>query len=118
MGVLTSGDKHIKANTAFVGNEFFDVFSYRLIEGSSNKPLARPDGILLSDKLAIKLFNTTSGLVGKTLTWDHGDHYNGIYAVSGVFQSPPANATDQFDVLFSYDLFAQKEAGRPGDISY
>nr|WP_294791958.1 ABC transporter permease [uncultured Mucilaginibacter sp.] len=118
MGVLTLGDKHIKANAEFVGNEFFDVFSYKLIEGSSNKPFARHDGILLSDKLALKLFNTTNGLVGKTLTWDHGNSYNGVYAISGVFQSPPASATDQFDVLFSYDLYAQKEAGGSGDISY
>lgn len=117
-GVLTSGDKHIKANAEFVGNEFFDVFSYKLIEGNSNKPLARHDGILLSDKLALKLFNTTTGLIGKTITWDHGDRYNGIYTINGVFQSPPANATDQFDVLFSYELFAQKEAGGSGDISY
>ena len=117
MGVLTLEDKHIKANAEFVGNEFFDVFSYKLIEGNSNKPFEKHDGILISDKLALKLFNTTSGLVGKALTWDHGDNYNGVYAISGVFQSPPANATDQFDVLFSYELYAQKEAGQSGDIS-
>ncbi|MFD0751975.1 ABC transporter permease [Mucilaginibacter calamicampi] len=117
MGVLTLGDKPIKAQAEFVGNEFFDVFSYPLIEGNGNKPFAGHDGILLSDKLALKLFNTTSGLVGKTLTWDHGDQYNGTYTINGVFQSPPANATDQFDVLFSYDLYASKEAGRSGDIS-
>jgi len=118
MGVLTFADKHIKAKAEFVGNEFFDVFSYKLIEGNANKPFDRHDGILLSDQLALKLFNTTGGLVGKTLTWDHGDNYSGTYDIAGVFQSPPANATAQFDVLFSYDLYAQKEAGQSGDITY
>jgi len=43
---------------------------------------------------------------------------NGSYVISGVYEAPPANATDQFDLLFSYALFTAKESGGMGDISY
>ncbi len=63
----------------------------------------------MSDKLALKLFNTTKNIIGKVFNWDRGE-FTGSYVIAGIFKSPPANATDQFDMLFTYDLYATKEA--------
>ena len=59
--------------------------------------------------MALKLFNTTHNIVGKTVEWNRGE-FTGSYIVSGVFQSPPLNATDQFDLLFNYKMYESKEA--------
>ena len=74
-------------------------------------------GILLSDETALKLFNTTN-VVGKTIAWDFKDNVNfgGVYKIEGVFKAPPANTTVQFDVLFPFELYAQKHAGGMGDV--
>ena len=117
-GVLSLNDKHIKAKAAFAGKDLFNVFSYQLIDGNKNNVLSDKNGLLISDKLALKLFNTTNGLIGKTLTWDRGSEFSGLYKITGVFESLPASATDQYDIIFSYELYTEKELGGMGDISF
>ena len=60
------------------------------MDGSANGFALNKYGVLLSDKMALKLFNTTQNIIGKTITWDKGE-FTGSYIVSGVFQSPPPN---------------------------
>jgi putative ABC transport system permease protein len=116
-GVVSYGDKNIKTRCQFADKDFFNLFSYRLLAGNKTAPLAAPSGVLISDRLARTLFNTTDNVIGKTISWDRNDEFKGVYAISGVYEAPPSNATDQFDLLFSYTLFATKEGGTDGDIS-
>jgi len=117
LGILSIDEKHIKARWQFAGKDFFNVFSYPLIEGNKNNVLANKYGVLISDKLALKLFNTTKDIIGKIITWDAGGEFNGSYKITGVFQAPPSNASDQFDLIFNYSLYVDKEVGGMGDIS-
>jgi len=116
-GILTFDNKKIKATPQFVSKDFFNVFSYQLING--NKNTSDVSGILLSDKTALKLFNSTN-VVGKTVEWDFKNNVNftGVYKVAGVFKSPPVNASDQFDVLFPFELYASKHTGGLGDVTF
>jgi len=105
MGIASVGDKHIKALSQFVDTNYFHVFSYTLLQGNKTKPLSDKYDILLSDKLALKLFNTTEDIVGKTVAWQLGDKLDGLYTVKGIFEAPPANASVQFDIVFNYALY-------------
>ena len=116
MGILSAADKHIKASWEFADKDFFKVFSYRLVQGNKSNVLSNKYGVLLSDKLALKLYNTID-IIGKTINWDHGGEFNGTYTVTGVFEAPPSNASDQFDMLFTYALYVEKELGTMGDVS-
>ena len=116
-GVATYNGKSLKALQQFADSDYFNIFSYHLLDGNRAKPLAGNYGVLISDKLARAMFNTTEGLIGKTITWDHSGEFDGSYAITGVFEAPPANASNQFDLLFSYDVFKTKESGKDGDIS-
>lgn len=104
-GILSAGDKHIKARPQFAEEDFFNVFSYRIIHGDRSKILSDKHGVLLSDKLALKLFNTTENIIGQPIAWDGEDMLDGTYFVSGIFETPPSNASIQFDILFSYTLY-------------
>jgi ABC-type antimicrobial peptide transport system permease subunit len=110
LGVVSYGDKNIKAKPQFADKDFFSMFSYRLLAGNKAAPLASPSGMLISDRLAKTLFNTTGNAIGKTITWDHNDEFKGLYVISGVYEAPPSNATDQFDVMFPFALYATREA--------
>jgi len=82
--------------------------------------LTNISGILLSDVTALKLFNTTN-VVGKTVKWSLKDavaDFSNVYTITGIFKAPPTNATNQFDVLFPFDLYANKMAGGMGDITF
>ncbi|MBL0740772.1 ABC transporter permease [Chryseolinea lacunae] len=105
-GTLTLGDKHMKARPHYVGKDFFKVFSYDLLHGDRQKSLTEKYGIVITDVLALKLFNTTDDVVGKTLAWEgENPELKGAYTVTGIVKAPPANASFQFDVLFSYAVY-------------
>src|SRR3954471_17240796 len=63
-GIMTADNKVVKASAQFGGNDYFNVFSYRLLQGNKNGMLAEPHGVIVSDQLVKKLFNTTNNLVG------------------------------------------------------
>jgi len=117
LGIANVGEKHIKAKPQYAGSNFFKMFSYKIIAGNSETALTDKTGILISDKLALRLFNTTN-VVGKTISWDYGESFAGLYPITGVYEAPPVNATDQFDILFSWRLYADKRAGTMGDITF
>jgi ABC-type antimicrobial peptide transport system permease subunit len=106
-GILSAGDKRIISIPQFAGKDFFSVFPYTLIEGNAKNVLAEKNAVVLSKKLAEKLFNSSTGIVGKTVEWNQKD-YSGLYIVSGIFDDVPSKGTARFDLVFSYDLFLQK----------
>jgi ABC-type antimicrobial peptide transport system permease subunit len=108
-GIISINDKRFKASSEFVDQNFFKVFSYTIIDANANSFASNQYGVLLSDKMALKLFNTTQNITGKTIEWNRGE-FSGSYIVSGVFKSPLSNATDQFDLLFNYKMYQSKEA--------
>jgi putative ABC transport system permease protein len=108
-GIISINAKSFKASSEYVDQNFFKVFSYKIIDGNTNGFVLNKYGVLLSDQMALKLFNTTQNITGKTIAWNRGE-FTGSYVVSGVFQSPPLNATDQFDLLFNYKMYQSKES--------
>lgn len=97
---LSHKNKNIAANGLYAGKDYFHVFSYQLIRGDRDRVLADKHSIVLSKGLALKLFNTTDNIVGETVAMQKEEQY----VVSGVFQDPPSNSTQQFDYLVSTDV--------------
>src|SRR5258708_6545096 len=106
-GILSYQGHPITVNEQFAGPDYFKIFSYRLIEGDKEHVLSDRHSIAISNELALKIFNTTDHVVGRSVEWNQKD-YSGVYLISGIFEKPPANATAQFDLVFSYDLFLEK----------
>ena len=119
-GIISYGEKKLKLQPAWVGKDFFDVFTYPLINGNKNTVLSDVSNIVLSDNTALKLFNTMD-VVGKTIKLDLKDgdiDFSNVFKIAGVFKSPPANASDKFDVLFPFETYAAKHAGGMGDVTF
>jgi putative ABC transport system permease protein len=109
-GLISFGDEHIKAGSQFIGKNYFNVFSCRFIAGDKRRLLADKYSVAISEELAMKLFNTTKNIVGKTVKWDH-EEFSGTYMISGIFEKAPYNATNQFDLLLNFELFKERRPG-------
>ena len=111
-GVVSYDNNHIKAKGIMAGKDYFHVFSYHLIRGNRSLVLADKNGIVISEDFARKLFNTTEGIIGKTLAWNH-KNFEGSFYITGIFKRPPVNSTQQFDIVFNFDLLrnADRYAG-------
>jgi ABC-type antimicrobial peptide transport system permease subunit len=108
-GIFLVGDNRVEAQDLCVDKDFLNIFSFQLLQGNKDLVLAERDGIVISDELALKLFHTTDNIMGKTLEWNRLQ-LSGSYRVAGVFKKLPANSSMQFDVLFSYQAFLDKNA--------
>ena len=98
-----------RANEIYTDPAFFDMFSFPLITGSKSDVMSNQQSVVLSEKLALALFENVNEAVGKTLRLD-AEELTGSYVVSGVFQNPPENSSLQFDAVFSVELLlAQNE---------
>jgi putative ABC transport system permease protein len=81
-----------KAVGLYADKNYFNMFSWHLIQGG----FGNKNDIVLSKELAMKLFNTTDNVIGKTVIWQQDKPYN----VSGIFEGTPANSSLQFDYSF------------------
>ncbi|MBD0259902.1 MAG: ABC transporter permease, partial [Cytophagales bacterium] len=102
-GILTIGNKHIRGREQYADRHFFDMFSYRLLQGNRQRLLRDKYSVVLSDELARKLFGTTD-VVGKTVKWTK-EKFTGNYLVAGVFEKPLHHETDPFDLVFPFALY-------------
>lgn len=105
-GIISIDDTHLKSNGQYVSKDFFNVFSYKLIHGDKNQVLSQKNGVVISKELALKLFESTENAVGKTIDWK-SQSMSGLCFISGVFESPPPNATTQFDLILNYEWFEE-----------
>jgi putative ABC transport system permease protein len=109
-GTISFGETHLKTGGQFVGKDYFAVFTCPILEGSSQALFQDHQTIGISDEMALKLFHTAKNVVGKTIKWEL-DEFSGLYHIGHVFEKNPANATERFDLLFNFALYAEKRQG-------
>ena len=109
-GTLTAGDKHLKADGQYVSRDYFDVFTCPFLEGDRNRLFADKLAVAISDQMAKKVFGTTTDVIGKTIKFEQSE-FTGNFVITGIFQHNPPNATEQFDLIFNFDLALERRDG-------
>ncbi|OEK05114.1 ABC transporter permease [Roseivirga misakiensis] len=80
----------------FADKDFFDMFTFPLIQGNPSTVLSQPNTMVISQTAARKLFGTTD-VVGKSL-----EREGNAYQISGVMVDVPANSYLQFDYMVPF----------------
>ncbi|MFM9838185.1 MAG: ABC transporter permease [Cyclobacteriaceae bacterium] len=94
---LANGDTFFKEeNACFASEDFFKIFSVKLIEGVDSLVLKEPFKMVLSKSMAKKYFGKENP-VGKFLKFNGKTDYE----ITGVFEDLPANSHMQIDALGS-----------------
>jgi putative ABC transport system permease protein len=97
--LLAYGDVFFKEeDTYFASEEFFRMFSIKLIEGVDSLVLKEPFKIVLSQRLAKKYFGSENP-IGKMLKANGKTDYQ----VTGVFEDLPNNTHMKIDALMSFE---------------
>ncbi|MEM1121619.1 MAG: permease prefix domain 2-containing transporter, partial [Bacteroidota bacterium] len=94
-GVLMNADKKLSVNGMYARPNFFEVFTYPLIEGTKGTVLKDKNGVVLTEATATKLFGSPTEAMDKIVTWKN-DYFEEVFQVKGVCENPPNNATNQF----------------------
>jgi|WetSurMetagenome_2_1015567.scaffolds.fasta_scaffold00258_13 putative ABC transport system permease protein len=97
------GDKSFNERGIYTDNNFFDMFTFPLIKGDAGNALSGNADIVISERMAIKLFESTD-CIGKTLVVKKGKEQES-FTVSGVIKNVPAQSWLQFDFMMPFSKF-------------
>ena len=89
----------------YVDSSLFDVFDFKLLEGSPNASLNKPFTVVLTQSSAEKYFGKmetwTESPIGKSIRMNNAHNFE----VSGILEDVPYNSHIQFDALLSFTSF-------------
>lgn len=104
--LITTGDTKVKSKGNEVDPDFIKIFSFPVVEGSSDNMLNSPNNIVLTAHLAKSLFGDTPAL-NKVVQFDSGESYK----VSGVLEDLPSYTDFNFKYLVPLSENKTKDYG-------
>jgi putative ABC transport system permease protein len=90
-----AGDKINKMFGLFAGEDFFNMFSYPLLQGQASTALNTPNAIAISRNMAVQFFGSPDKAIGKTIRFENKTDLR----ITTVFEDIPSNSSIRFDFL-------------------
>ena len=97
--LVSNGEKHLNVRGAFADSSFLKMFSFPLLKGNVDLALNSSYNIVLTQKLAIKLFGNED-VIGKTVIIDSNENFT----VSAVLKDLPNNTSFNFEYLLPWSF--------------
>lgn len=106
-GVISADEIHVKADELYVDPDFFQFFSFPLVEGHEDQVLQEKSAAVISKDLATQLFSSTEKAIGQAIEWYRGDTTL-LFTITGVFADLPTHSSLQFDLLLPYISLSER----------
>lgn len=90
----------------FADDGFFQVFPSLLISGDAKTCLSAPNNVILSERLAMKMFGTTD-VIGKTVA--NPERRNKLAVITGIMHHTPANSQFDADAVYRYEWIPEEK---------
>jgi ABC-type antimicrobial peptide transport system permease subunit len=103
--LFSIGDKRLTVQGRIVDSNFLQIFTFPLIKGNPANVLNDVHNIVLTQKLAIKLFGKEEPM-GKIIKIDNKDNFT----VTGIIKDPPNNTRFDFEYLLPWS-YLRKSGG-------
>ncbi len=103
-GNIIFDDKAISAGIVYTEPSFLNIFSFSLKSGSAQSALDKPYSVVISEKLATKLFGNSDPL-NQTVEIDK----LGTFSITGVIKDVKERSQIRFDVLISFSTISSLE---------
>ena len=100
--LFSVGDKRLTVSGNIVDTGFLQMFSFPLLKGDPRTALHNGSSILLTQKLAKKIFGEEDAM-GKVIKLDNKDNFT----VSGIMKDLPENTRFKFEYLLPWDYLVR-----------
>ena len=88
----------------FTDSSLFDIFSFRLLQGNPHTALTKPNSIVLTKEVAVKIFGNADP-IGKMLEVNSSYTSAIEVQVTGIAEAPPSNSSIRYGALISMSTF-------------
>ncbi|MEO1032589.1 MAG: ABC transporter permease [Bacteroidota bacterium] len=106
MRTFANGSKIFNQRGNYVSPDYFDMFSYRFIEGNAVTALAEPTNIAISNEMATLFFGSAKEAYGNMLTYDGSTNFR----VSAVYEELGSSVMENTDFFMHWDIFCQENS--------
>jgi putative ABC transport system permease protein len=119
LSTFEANKKIIKEDGNYAGADFFKMFSFPLLKGTTATALSSPVSMAVSRKMAEDFFGSPENAYGQTIRYqDRKD-----FTITAVFDDVPANSSIKFDYIINWDTFLEnnswaKEWGNNGPATF
>jgi len=96
---FATGNKVLKQNGKFVSEDYFDMFSFNILEGNVSKALNAPNQIAISKEMAELFFGNSKSAIGQTLTYENSKELK----IATVFELSSESTTEKSDYYLSFE---------------
>jgi len=100
--ILSNGDTKLKKEGYSVSEHFFEMFSWKFIEGTASTAISDPSSIVLTKAIA-KAFFGNEDPINKTIRIDN----NRDAKVTAIVDEVPGNSTFQFDYILPFNTSSE-----------
>ena len=101
--LISFGDKRLKAWNTIVDSTFLQIFTFPIIKGNPNTALLGTYSIVLTEKLAKKIFGNEDPM-GKIIKLDNADNFT----VTGIVKDLPNNTSFTFEFLLPWAYLTKR----------
>jgi putative ABC transport system permease protein len=101
------GNKTVPLEGLYAEDNFFNVFSFKMLAGDTRTALKEPFSIVLTEKSAKKLFGDEDAL-GQSIKF-HASDDTSDYVVTGIIEDIPKFSHLQFEGLMSHATYETQE---------
>lgn len=108
-GLAKRGTVAERARCCFVDSSFFNIFSFKMLEGDPQTVFSQPYSAVLTQKMAGLLFQKENP-VGKSFTFNDLE-----WTVRGLLEDPPIQSHLQVGMLLDYPTYVQIVKKNGGD---
>ncbi|PWT97425.1 MAG: hypothetical protein C5B52_13760 [Bacteroidetes bacterium] len=101
LATFEANNKIIKEDGNYAGEDFFKMFSFKLIEGKAENALVSPSDIAVSRKFANEFFGSPAKAINQTVRYQNNEEFK----ITAVFENIQENSSVQFDYLLTWKHF-------------
>ncbi len=99
------GDKSLYESTTYTEPDFFNIMSFRAVEGDPVAALRDASSVVITERAGKSLFGKEDPM-GKTLVFDNRH----TLKVAAVVRDLPSNSSFQFDMVLPFRIFEQENS--------
>ncbi|MBK6265276.1 ABC transporter permease [Marivirga sp. S37H4] len=103
--LMTVKDKNLKYSGIYAESDFLKVVSHELLHGDAPMALANRENIVITEQIAMALFNRTD-VVGESILIDSKT----TYIVGGVLKNISSKSSHKFDFIINMERFFDENA--------
>lgn len=108
--VITQSEVSFREFGIYATPSFFDIFSWKWLQGDTTTILASPNSILISASLAEKYFGRDGVEKGQALGQliEHNTEGLPPFMVAGIFEDIPSQSSLQFDFVLPMEVYEKR----------